>query len=294
MQSAVIHEIAHPTVSISCERGPTDSPLLEETIGERLRRVTERFGDREALVVGHQNYRATYDELSEQVQLAARALIANGVRKGDRVGIWAPNRYEWVIVQFATARVGAVLVTINPAYRVSELRYALRKAGVSVLFAAREFRGADYLAMLAQARADCPDLRQIVALDGDWQSFLAEGAGLDPRRLTEREGSLDPSDAINIQYTSGTTGLPKGATLSHRNILNNGHFNAEVLRYTEHDRVCVPVPFYHCFGMAVGNLATMTHGACVVVPGESFDAHAVLKTVQAERCTSLYGVPTMF
>ncbi|MBV9366697.1 MAG: AMP-binding protein [Solirubrobacterales bacterium] len=294
MQSAVIHEIEHPTVRISCERGPTDSPLLEETIGQRLRRVTERFGEREALVVGHQNYRATYEELSEQVELAARALIATGVRKGDRVGIWAPNRYEWVIVQFATARVGAILVTINPAYKVTELRYALRKAGVSVLFAAREFRGADYVAILAQARADCPDLRQIVVLDGEWQSFLANSARVDPRRLTECEASLDPSDAINIQYTSGTTGLPKGATLSHRNILNNAHFNAEVLRYTEHDRVCVPVPFYHCFGMVVGNLAAMTHGACVVVPGESFDAHAVLRTVQAERCTSLYGVPTMF
>ncbi|MBV9197705.1 MAG: AMP-binding protein [Solirubrobacterales bacterium] len=294
MQSATIHEIEQPTASVSCERGPTDSPLLEETIGQRLRRVTERFGDREALVVGHQNYRATYNQLSEQVELAARALITNGVRKGDRVGIWAPNRYEWVIVQFATARVGAILVTINPAYKVTELRYALRRAGVSVLFAARGFRGADYLAMLAQARADCPDLRQIVVLDGEWQAFLAEGARLDPRRLTEREASLNPSDAINIQYTSGTTGLPKGATLSHRNILNNGHFNAEVLRYTEHDRVCVPVPFYHCFGMVVGSLAAMTHGACVVVPGESFDALAVLKTVQAERCTSLYGVPTMF
>jgi fatty-acyl-CoA synthase len=230
MQSAVIHETEHPTVSISHERGPTDSPLLDETIGERLRRVAERFGGREALVVGHQN---------------------------------------------------------------AELRYALRKAGVSLLFVARGFRDADYLEMLDQARADCPDLRQIVVLDGEWQSFLAESARADPRRVTEREASLDPRDAINIQYTSGTTGLPKGATLSHRNILNNGHFTAEVLRYSEHDRVCVPVPFYHCFGMVLGNLAAMTHGACVVVPGESFDAHAVLAAVEAERCTSLYGVPTM-
>jgi fatty-acyl-CoA synthase len=294
MQSAVVHEIEHPTVTSSHERGPTDSPLLEETIGERLRQVTERFGGREALVVGYQNYRATYRELSEQVELAARALIANGVRKGDRVGIWAPNRYEWVIVQFATARVGAILVTINPAYKASELRHALRRAGVSLLFTARGFRDADYLAILHEARADCSDLRQVVILDGEWRSFLAAGARVDPRRLTEREASLDPSDAINIQYTSGTTGLPKGATLSHRNILNNGYFTAEVLRYTEHDRVCVPVPFYHCFGMVLGTLAAMTHGACVVVPGESFEARAVLATVQDERCTSLYGVPTMF
>jgi fatty-acyl-CoA synthase len=294
MQSTVMHEIEQPMLSASYAQGPTDAPLLEETIGERLRRVTERFGGREALVVRHQRYRATYDELSEQIEFAARALIANGVRKGERVGIWAPNRYEWVIVQFATARVGAVLVTINPAYQAAELQYALRKAGVSLLFAARGFRGADYVAMLDQARPGCPDLRQIVVLDGEWESFLADSARVDPRRLSEREASLDPSDAINIQYTSGTTGLPKGATLSHRNILNNGHFTAEVLNYSEHDRVCVPVPFYHCFGMVLGNLAAMTHGACIVVPGEAFEAHAVLAAVQAERCTSLYGVPTMF
>jgi fatty-acyl-CoA synthase len=289
-----MNEIANPVMINSYERGPIDSPLLQDTIGERLRRVTERFGGREALVVTHQGYRATYDELSEQVELAARALIATGVRKGDRVGVWSPNRYEWVIVQFATARVGAILVTINPAYKVAELRHALNKAGVSVLFTARSFRDADYLAMLHEVRAGCPDLREIVVLDGEWESFLAQSAGVDSGRLTEREALLDPSDAINIQFTSGTTGLPKGATLSHRNILNNGHFTGEVLRYTEHDRVCVPVPFYHCFGMVLGNLAAMTHGACVVVPSESFDAHAVLAAVQAERCTSLYGVPTMF
>jgi fatty-acyl-CoA synthase len=285
---------AHPTIDASYEQGPTDSPLLDETIGERLRGVTQRFGGREALVVGHQNYRATYDELSEQVEHAARALIATGVRKGDRVGIWSPNRYEWAIIQFATARVGAILVTINPAYKVAELRHALHKAGVSLLFTARGFRDADYLEMIDRARADCPDLREIVVLDGEWQAFLSRVAGIDADRLKEREASLHPTDAINIQFTSGTTGLPKGATLSHRNILNNGHFTAEVLRYTERDRVCVPVPFYHCFGMVLGNLAAMTHGACVVVPGESFDAHAVLVAVETERCTSLYGVPTMF
>src|SRR6516164_3126697 len=190
----------------SYEQGPVDTPLLEVTIGERLRRVTERFADREALVVRHQEYRATYRELSEQVDLAARALIANGVGKGDRVGIWAPNRYEWVIVQWATARVGAILVTINPAYKAEELRYALRKAGVSLLFSARGFRGADYVAMLDQVRGDCPALREIVVLDDEWQPFLAESRLTDERELRDREASLDPNDPINIQYTSGTTG----------------------------------------------------------------------------------------
>ena len=278
----------------SYEQGPVDTPLLEVTIGERLRRVTERFADREALVVRHQEYRATYRELSEQVELAARALMANGVGKGDRVGIWAPNRYEWVIVQWATARVGAILVTINPAYKAEELRYALRKAGVSLLFSARGFRGADYVAMLDQVRGDCPALREIDVLDDEWQPFITESRLTDEDELRGREASLDPSDPINIQYTSGTTGFPKGATLSHRNILNNGYFTGEVLRYSEHDRVCVPVPFYHTFGMVLGNLVAMTHGACVVVPGESFDAGEVLRAVEAERCTALYGVPTMF
>jgi len=278
----------------SYERGPTASPLLEETISERLRRVTERFGDREALVVRHQGYRASYRELSGQVDLAARAMIANGVQAGDRVGIWAPNRYEWVIVQFASARVGAILVTINPAYKADELKYALRRAGVSLLFSARGFRGADYVAMLDEVRGECPALREIVVLDDEWQPFLAESRLVYERELRDREASLDPGDPINIQYTSGTTGFPKGATLSHRNILNNGYFTGEVLSYTEHDRVCVPVPFYHTFGMVLGNLVAMTHGACVVVPGESFDPGDVLRAVQAERCTSLYGVPTMF
>ena len=275
-------------------RGPVNSALLEDTIGERLRHIADRFADREALVVRHQAYRATYAELSDQVELAARALIANGVVTGDRVGIWAPNRYEWVVVQYATALVGAILVTINPAYKAAELEYALRKAGVSLLFSARGFRGTDYVAMLDEVRGECPALRDIVILDDEWRFFLAEGEPVDPRDLHEREASLNPRDPINIQYTSGTTGFPKGATLSHRNILNNGYFTGEVLRYTERDRVCVPVPFYHCFGMVLANLAAMTHGACVVVAGESFDAGDVLSTVEAERCTSLYGVPTMF
>ena len=278
----------------SYARGPVDSPLLDDTIGERLRQVSERFGHDEALVVSHQGYRTTYRELVDQVELAARALIANGVRKGDRVGIWAPNRYEWVVVQYAKAMVGAILVTVNPAYKAAEVQYALGKAGVSLLFSARGFRGTSYVAMLDEVRGKCPALRDIVVLDDEWEFFLAEGERVDARELSRRETSLDPRDAINIQYTSGTTGFPKGATLSHRNILNNAYFTGDVLRYTEQDRVCVPVPFYHTFGMVLGNLVAMTHGACVVVPSESFDARAVLAAVEAERCTSLYGVPTMF
>jgi fatty-acyl-CoA synthase len=295
MPSLVPNQIDDTTLDVLAHsRGPTDSPLLEETIGERLRKVTEEFGDREALVVRHQNYRATYGELYEEVERAARGLIANGVLPGDRVGIWAPNRYEWVVVQYAAARVGAILVTINPAYKANELSYALRTAGVSLLFVARRFRSTDYVAMLEEVRHECPSLADVVVLDDEWEVFLGDAALVDRSRVLEREARLDPSDAINIQYTSGTTGSPKGATLSHRNILNNGHFTAEVLRYGDRDRVCVPVPFHHCFGMVMGNLACMTHGACVVVPGESFDARDVLRAVQDERCTSLYGVPMMF
>jgi fatty-acyl-CoA synthase len=275
-------------------RGPRDVPLLDETIGENLRRTVERFGDRDALVVLEQGYRATYRELWEQVGLAARGLLARGVRKGDRVGIWSPNRAEWAIAQFATARIGAILVTINPAYKPAELEHALTKAGVSLLLLARGFRKADYAAMLDEVRPRCLQLREALVLDDDWERLLADGARVDASALAAVEATLDPDDPINIQYTSGTTGLPKGATLSHRNILNNAYFTARGVRYSEHDRVCVPVPFYHCFGMVLGNLACATHGACVVVPGESFDPRATLAAVEAERCTSLYGVPTMF
>ena len=279
---------------LSYSKGPSDPPLLEETIGENLRRTVERFSQRDALVVRHQGYRASYRELWDEVDIAARALLANGVAKGDRVGIWAPNRYEWVVMQFATARVGAILVNINPAYKAAELEYALRKAGVSLLVMARGFRATDYVGMLAMVRDECPGLHTVIVLEDDWDTFLAEGACMEERALAEREATLDPHDAINIQYTSGTTGFPKGATLSHHNILNNGRLGGHILRYTERDRVCVPVPFYHCFGMVMGNLACVTHGACVVVPGESFDPHDTLAAVAAERCTSLYGVPTMF
>jgi fatty-acyl-CoA synthase len=279
---------------LSRARGPRDVPLLDETIGENLRRTVERFGDREALVVRDQGYRATYRELSDQVSLAARGLLARGVRKGDRVGIWSPNRAEWVITQLATARIGAILVTINPAYKPAELEYALTKAGVSVLLLARGFRQADYVAMLDEVFPRCPQLREALVIDDHWARLLADGERVDQRALAAVEATLDPDEPINVQYTSGTTGLPKGATLSHRNILNNAYFTARGVRYSEHDRVCVPVPFYHCFGMVVGNLACITHGACIVAPGEAFDPLATLQAVEAERCTSLYGVPTMF
>jgi fatty-acyl-CoA synthase len=280
--------------NFSYDHGSTTVPLLAETIGANLRRTAARFGEREALVVRHQNYRASYRELWEQVDLAARALMAGGVRKGDRVGIWAPNRYEWVVTQFATARIGAILVTINPAYKANELEYALHKAGVSVLVMARGFRRADYVATLDEVRGRCPELRATIVLDDDWHDFLVQGARVGDDELAAREATLQFDDPINIQYTSGTTGAPKGALLSHDNILNNGRFCALQLRYTEEDRVCVPVPFYHCFGMVIGNLACVTSGACVVVPAEAFDPLATLEAVAAERCTSLYGVPTMF
>jgi fatty-acyl-CoA synthase len=280
--------------ALSYAHGTSAVPLLGETIGENLRRTVERFPEREALVVRQQGYRATYRELWEQTGLAARGLLDRGVQKGDRVGIWAPNRFEWFVVQYATARIGAILVNINPAYKTAELEYVLGQAGISLLILARAFRQSDYVGMLDGVRGRCPALRGSLVLDDDWDALLARGERVDPARLADLEAGLQFDDPINIQYTSGTTGFPKGATLSHHNILNNGFFLGEAFRYTEQDRICVPVPFYHCFGMVIGNLASTSHGACVVVPGEAFDPLAVLETVQAERCTSLYGVPTMF
>ena len=280
--------------SMSYAHGVSDIPLLGETISQNLRRTAGRYPDNEALVVPHQGYRATYTEFIEQVEIVARGLLAHGVAKGDRVGIWAPNRYEWVLVQYATAAIGAILVNINPAYRTQELQYALRQSGTSLLVHAQRFRNADYRAMVNEVRHECPDLRETLALEDEWVDLLEAAQRVDQKQLVERETVLQFDDPINIQYTSGTTGFPKGATLSHHNILNNGFFVGEALRYTEKDRVCIPNPFYHCFGMVLGNLACTSHGATIVVPGEAYDPLAVLKTVQAERCTSLYGVPTMF
>ncbi len=278
----------------SYAHGTSPTPLLGETIGENLRRTVARHADHDALVVRSQNYRATYQQLYDSTSELARALIASGIEPGDRVGIWSPNRFEWVVTQYATARMGAILVNINPAYKSSELGYVLRQSGVKLLLLAREFRGADYVALLDDVRADCPDLDESVVIDDAWSELLQRGVAVTETQLAAREDVLQFDDPINIQYTSGTTGFPKGATLSHHNILNNGFFIGETLGLTERDRVCIPVPFYHCFGMVLGNLACTTHGSCMVVPGESFDPLATLETTAAERCTALYGVPTMF
>jgi fatty-acyl-CoA synthase len=274
--------------------GTSPVPLLGETIGENLRRTVERFPDREALVSVAQGKRLTYRQFWEETSQVARALLVRGVKKGDRVGIWSPNRWEWVVVQYATARMGAVMVNVNPAYRLHELEYALKQSGVSTLLLARRFRQADYVEMVREVQLRCPELRQTVVVDEEWHALQQDALKLSEDELLHHEHDLQFDDPINIQYTSGTTGFPKGATLSHHNILNNGYFIGEFCQYTEHDRVCLPVPFYHCFGMVLGNLAITTHGACIVIPSESFEPATVLKTVQDERCTSLYGVPTMF
>jgi fatty-acyl-CoA synthase len=274
--------------------GTSAQPLLGETIGENLRRTAERFPDRDALIVVHQQHRATYRQFWAETSKVARGLLVRGVKKGDRVGIWSPNRFEWVELQYATARIGAVLVNINPAYRVHELEYALKHSGVSTLVLAKGFRQADYLAMLRDVRLRCPQLERTIVIDDEWPDLKHDAIRLSEQALHEVERSLQFDDPINIQYTSGTTGFPKGATLSHHNILNNGYFIGEFLRYTEADRVCIPVPLYHCFGMVLGNLAITTHGAAMVFPAEGFDPLSTMQTVEAERCTSLYGVPTMF
>jgi fatty-acyl-CoA synthase len=281
-------------MTASYAHGTSTVPLLGETIGENLRRTVARVPDHEALVVRAQGYRATYQALWDAVTEVARGLLAMGVERGARVGVWSPNRFEWVVLQYATARVGAILVNINPAYKSHELEFVLRQAGVSVLALARAFRHNDYVAMLGEVRASCPELRATIVFEDDWAALIDGGRAIDDAALAAREARLQFDDPINIQYTSGTTGFPKGATLSHHNVLNNGYFIAQTLRYDPRDRVCVPVPFYHCFGMVIGNLACTSSGACIVVPGEAFDPLLVLETVAAERCTSLYGVPMMF
>ena len=274
--------------------GTTIFPLIGETISENLRNTVHKFPDNDALICVQQGYRATYRQFWEQVETVAKAFLAINVKKGDRVAIWAPNRYEWVLTQYATARIGAILVNINPAYRTSELGYVLGQSGVSVLVSALTFKGSDYAAMIDDARTLNPDLQTVIYLDKNWADFLAKAKNVSTEQLEAIENTLQFDDPINIQYTSGTTGFPKGVTLSHHNILNNGYFIGKRLRYTEHDRVCIPVPFYHCFGMVIGNLCCTAHGSCMVVPAESFDPLSILQTVERERCTSLYGVPTMF
>jgi fatty-acyl-CoA synthase len=279
----------------SYAHGASPVPLLGETIGARLDATIARHGAREALVSHHQDLRYTWAELGEAVDRVARGLIALGIEPGDRLGIWSPNCAEWALVQFATARLGVVLVNINPAYRTSELEYALRQSGCRALVAARAFKSSDYVAMVSEVRGSLPALEHVVFLDGDdWDELLAGGEGVDPGEVAARQAATQFDDAINIQYTSGTTGFPKGATLSHHNILNNGYFVGRGCRYSEEDRVCIPVPFYHCFGMVMGNLACAAIGCCMVIPAPSFEPVATLDAVAAERCTSLYGVPTMF
>ncbi|GAA0369557.1 linear/branched/unsaturated fatty acid:CoA ligase LbuL [Streptomyces blastmyceticus] len=275
--------------------GSTSIPMIDDTIGADLAFTIERFGDREALVDVPSGRRWTYAEFGRAVEEVALGLLAKGVAKGDRVGLWAVNCPEWVMVQYAAARVGAIMVNINPAYRVHELGFVLRQAGIGVLVASVEHKTSDYRRMVEQVRAECPALRDVVYIDDPtWDGLLSLGEGVRPERLAEREAQLSCYDPVNIQYTSGTTGFPKGATLSHHSILNNGYFVGELLGYTEADRVALPVPFYHCFGMVMGNLAVTTHGSCIVVPAPSFDPVATLHAVERERCTSLYGVPTMF
>jgi fatty-acyl-CoA synthase len=299
---------------LSYIHGSSATPLLGHTLGESLNRAAEAFGDRDALISCHQHVRYTYGELLQQVNRAARALIHLGVERGDRVGIWSPNAAEWIVCQFAAAKVGAILVNINPSYRLRELEFALNQSGVKVLITARAFRKADYVQMLVtlmpelNARRDgvlstarIPSIRHVVYLDEEaspggmaWTEFIQQGDRVLPSHLSHREGLLQFDDPINIQYTSGTTGSPKGATLSHHNILNNGFFVGEALQYTSADRICAPVPFYHCFGCVLGNLAAVTHGAAIVIPGESFDAESTLRAIETHRCTAIYGVPTMF
>ncbi|SHG14811.1 fatty-acyl-CoA synthase [Jatrophihabitans endophyticus] len=275
--------------------GVATVPLLGETIDANLRRTVATHADRDAVVDVATGRRLTYAELDEAVDGVARGLLARGLQRGDRVAVWAPNCLEWFLVQFATARVGAILVTVNPAYRTHELDYVLRQAGVTMLVSATSFKTSDYRAMIDEARPGLEQLRDVVLIaDDSWDRLLADGAAVSREDVARRSSELAFDDPINIQYTSGTTGFPKGATLSHHSILNNGYFVGEGMGYSHEERICVPVPFYHCFGMTMGNLAATSHGACIVVPAPGFDPAATLRAVQDERCTSLYGVPTMF
>jgi fatty-acyl-CoA synthase len=308
------HSFRGSLVMLSYVHGSGLTPLLGHTIGESLNRAAAQFEHRDALISSHQNLKYTYGELLHHVNRAARALLRLGVRRGDRVGIWSPNTAEWIIAQFAAAKVGAILVNVNPSYQLRELEFALKQSGTAVLISARRYRKTDYTEMLSTLLPELknprqgpitasriPSLRHLVYLGTDsspgaiaWSDFIEQGNAVDDAALATRERELQFDDPINIQYTSGTTGSPKGATLSHHNILNNGFFVGEVLRYTEADRICVPVPFYHCFGCVMANLAAVTHAAAIVLPAESFDPEATLQAIETHQCTSIYGVPTMF
>jgi fatty-acyl-CoA synthase len=276
-------------------RGELAPPLLEETIGANFVRTAAAYADREALVEMASGRRWTWAELDRDVTALARGLMAAGLEKGDRVGIWAPNCAEWTITQYAAAHAGVVLVNVNPAYRTHEFAYAVNQSGMKLLVAATSFKTSEYRAMVEETAAECPTLQRAVYLDtDDWAQLVAGGEQLPEGALAERMATLEPGDPINIQYTSGTTGFPKGATLSHRNILNNGYFTTELIHLGPDDRLCIPVPFYHCFGMVMANLGCTSHGTTMVIPGPGFDPEATLRTIAAERCTGVYGVPTMF
>lgn len=279
--------------ALSYARGEAHPALLETTIGANLAAIASTFGDRDALVDVPSGRRWSYAELAIDVRRLATGLLQAGIGTGDRVGIWAPNCAEWVMTQYATAEIGAILVTINPAYRSYELAYALKQSGVAMVISASRFKTTDYAALLGEVAPQCPDLREVVFIGSSrWQELAS--APIDATALAQVAATLHAQDPINIQYTSGTTGYPKGATLSHRNILNNGYLVGELLGYTEADRVCLPVPLYHCFGLVMGNLAATSHGAAIILPGPGFDPAATLRAVQDQACTSLYGVPTMF
>ena len=281
--------------SPSYAHGTSDTPLLGETIGANLERAVAEHADREAVVSRHQGVRLTYAELDAAVDRVARGIMAAGLEVGDRLGIWSPNCVEWALVQYASAKAGVILVNVNPAYRTSELEYVLNQSGCRALVAARAFKTSDYVAMVKEVAPRCPGLERTVFLDSpEWDELLSAGEAVPEDALRARAAGLQFDDPINIQYTSGTTGFPKGATLSHHNILNNGFFVAEACSYSPEDRVCIPVPFYHCFGMVMGNLGSTSHGACMVIPAPAFEPGPTLEAVQEERCTSLYGVPTMF
>jgi fatty-acyl-CoA synthase len=309
-----IGEYRFDMTQLSYVHGASEAPFIGDTIGVHFDRIVERFAERDALIVRHQQVRWTYHELKDRVDAFAAGLLALGLRRGDRIGVWSPNNAEWVITQFATAKTGLILVNINPAYRLAELEYALNKAGCVALITATRFKTSDYIGMLrelAPELADAapgnlrasrlPELRLVITIGADavhgtvrFEDVSRLAGDTERHRLAALAEELQFDDPVNIQFTSGTTGFPKGATLSHHNILNNGLFIARAMKLTERDRVCIPVPLYHCFGMVIGNLGCLTHGAAMVYPGEGFDPLATLEAIAEERCTAVYGVPTMF
>ena len=313
-EGAEVGRVMVPLDGKSCVSGDTSEPLRDATIPEAFAETVARFGARDAAIFCEQDKRRSYAELAHEIDALAAGFLALGLEKGDRIGIWSPNRYEWLLTQFATARIGLVLVNINPAYRLSELEFALNKVGCKALVTAAVFKSSDYLGMLNELAPELADAKpgelkaaklpalEIIIRMGEetspgmfnFDDVMALGGEPDMARLDAISASLKPDDPINIQFTSGTTGTPKGATLTHFNILNNAHFTTRAIEFTEVDRLCIPVPLYHCFGMVMGTLGCTTKGACMVFPGEAFEPNATLAAIAAERCTGLYGVPTMF